>query len=120
MSSALHNLDANGNVLVAQGTLLTGENQQFDRLFGGAMAQYAAVGADTLIKSGSGIIYGVLCTSAGTLVGLYDNTAASGTALMLPGAMTANQFISFGGVGVQFNTGLYADWTSGSFIILYV
>lgn len=120
MSSALHNLDTNGNVLVAQGVLLTGENQQFDRLFGGAFAQYAAVGADSLIKTGPGILYGVLCTGAGTLVGLYDNTSASGTGLILPGAMTLNQFVSFGGVGVQFNTGLYADWTSGSFIVLYV
>ena len=101
-------------------SLLAGENQSLDRQFGGGLASYSSVTADKAVKTGAGVLYGVHCLTNGTMAAIYDNTSAAGQALMIPGAMTAGQTVSFSGLGVAFTTGCYADWTSGTFLVLYL
>jgi hypothetical protein len=101
--------------------LLTGELQSVNRLAGGPIASYAVVGADITLSNNPGIVYGVLCTVSGTLEGVYDNTAASGTKVVPTQVMTAGNIFSFpGNIGVLCPKGIYANWTSGEFIIFYV
>jgi hypothetical protein len=54
------------------------------------------------------------------MAGIYDNASAASGNLLIPSqALTAGQQFNFGGVGVIANNGIYADWTSGSFLVLY-
>lgn len=109
-----------GHVHVA--TLLAGENQQFDRLFGGPLAQYNNATTSELLKTGAGVAYGYIVTTAMSAAAttVYDNTAASGTVLFVIPASTAVGVYQFP-VGVQFNTGLYASFAgTGTVNFLYV
>lgn len=96
--------------------LLSGELQQFNRLAGGAVVKYATVTADTLVVSGPAILYGIVNIAAGTMASVYDSTSASGTVLIPSGTASVN----FGGMGVLCNNGIFADWTSGTWLVLYV
>lgn len=96
--------------------LLNGELTQFNRLAGGPIVKYASVTADGIVVNGPAILYGVVLIAAGTMANIYDNTAASGTVL-IP-STTAS--VNFGGAGVLCNNGIYADWTSGTWLVLYV
>lgn len=95
--------------------LIAGENQTFNRLMGGAVCKYAVVTADGVVSATPAILYGVVLIAAGTMANIYDNTAASGT-VVIP-STTAS--VNFGGVGVLMNNGIYADWTSGTWLVLY-
>jgi hypothetical protein len=97
--------------------LLTGELQQFNRLAGGPIVKYAIVGADGPVVAGPAILYGAYLLSAGTLAGVYDNASAASGNLLIP-STTAS--VHFNGAGVLCNNGIFADWTSGSWLILYV
>lgn len=99
---------------------IAGEFTQLNRTGAGSIAKYAVVTADATITAGPAILYGIYCVSAGTMAGVYDNTAASGPLLIGSSALTAGQTVTFDGIGVLCNTGIYADWTSGSFLLLYV
>ena len=99
--------------------LISGELQQFDRMAGGAILSAKTVGADTVVVSGPAIYYGAFCTSAGTMAAVYDNVAASGKVLLASQAGAANTFYGIPGVGILCDNGIYADWTSGSWLILY-
>lgn len=105
---------------VSLSTLLQGELSQFNRLAGGAIVSASPVSADTLVVSGPAIYYGAFCLGAGTMASIYDNTAASGKVLLASQAGSANTFYGVPGVGVQCANGIYADWTSGSWLVLYV
>ncbi len=101
--------------------LLNGELQQFNRLAGGAVVKYAVVSsADTTVVTGAAIYYGAYCIATGTMASIYDNTAASGTALLASQVGAANTFYGIPGVGILCNNGIYADWTSGTWLVLYV
>jgi hypothetical protein len=94
---------------------LAGELAAVNRLAGGAIAKYATIGADTTVVVGPAILYGVVLIAAGTMASIYDNTAASGTVL-IP-STTAS--VNFNGVGILCNNGIFADWTSGTWLVLY-
>lgn len=100
--------------------LLQGELAQFNRLAGGAIVSAALVGADATVVSGPCIYYGAFCLATGTMAAIYDNTAASGTKLLDSQVGAANTFYGVPGVGIQCANGIYADWTSGSWLVLYV
>lgn len=110
-----------GTAEVSLASLISGEIQQFNRLAGGAVARYAYITADAVVSPGPAIYYGAYCLAAGTMASVYDNTAASGNLLLASQVGAANTFYGPpGGVGVLCNNGIYADWTSGTWLVLYV
>ena len=62
-----------------------------------------------------GILYGVIMVSAGTLAGVYDAATVTGTAIIPSTTVT----FTYQGYGVLCPTGITADWTSGTWLILY-
>jgi len=83
----------------------------------GSGAQAYTVGADGQVVTGKGRLIG-LTLSNGVSVGgvsiLYDNTSAAGTKLAtIQSAANDIAVIMFGDEGVEFDNGVYADWTSG-------
>lgn len=103
--------------------LLNGELQQFNRLAGGAIVSYAAVSADGIVITGPCIFYGVKVVTAGTSITVYDNTAASGTAVMTTEATTTAGAVltpAGVGVGVLMSNGIYVDLTTGTYLVYYV
>lgn len=100
--------------------LLNGELPTLNRLAGGPITNYAEVTADVTLVNGPGIIYGLMCTVNGTMEGVYDNTSAAGTKIIPTQVLTAGQVFAFpGNVGVICSNGIYANWTSGTFIVFY-
>lgn len=99
---------------------IAGVLSQFDRLAGGAIVSATSVTANTLVFSGPAIYYGAFCLGAGTMAAVYDNTAASGKKLLDSQAGAANTFYGVPGVGILCSNGIYADFTSGSWLVLYV
>jgi len=111
-----------GALHVYQASLSAGESQQFDRTFGGPLAQYNNATASEAIKTGAGVAYGYIVTTAMSAAAttVYDNTAASGTVLFVIPASTAVGVYQFP-VGVKFNTGLYASFAgTGTVNFLYI
>lgn len=104
--------------------LLTGELQQFNRLAGGPIVLHSAViSADAAVISGPCIFYGVKVVTAGTSITVYDNTAASGTAVITAEATTAAGAMIYPagpGIGVLMDNGIYLDLTLGTYIVYYV
>lgn len=109
--------------------LLEGELTTFNRMAGGAIVKYVDVSADGQAVTGECIVYGVKCISGTTptLVG-YDNTSATGTAMISTGSATAETFYPLVGLngaastGVICNTGFYVDLggTNPVFRVFYV
>lgn len=98
--------------------LLAGELQQFNRLAGGAIYNYTAVGADTIVSPTPALFGGIVCLTNGTSPVMYDNTSATGQ-VILPGiAMTAGQVITLPAAIIT-EIGLFADWTTGTYLILH-
>jgi hypothetical protein len=62
-----------------------------------------------------GILYGVINIAAGTLAGVYDALTVTGTAIIPSTTVT----FTYQGYGVYCPTGITADWTSGTWLILY-
>ncbi len=103
---------------------LSGEFSQFNRLGAGPIVKHSAVtSADAAIVTGACIFYGVKVVTAGTNITVYDNTAASGTAVITTeGTATAGAMIypAGPGVGVLMDNGIYLDLTLGTYIVYYV
>ena len=54
------------------------------------------------------------------MASIYDNTAASGKVLLASQLGVANTFYGVpGGVGIKCATGIFADWTTGSWLVLW-
>lgn len=67
-----------------------------------------SISASALLKTGSGVLQKIVCSTSGTLV-IYDNTAASGTVLIASFAVTAgNVYV----LDLAFSTGCYISITS--------
>jgi uncharacterized protein YraI len=84
----------------------------------------ASVTADTLVKTGAGILYGIEVTTAlsGATVVIRDSlTAGAGTVLCtIPASSAIGYQKHFFGVGVGFSAGLYADFGgTGTITLLY-
>lgn len=75
--------------------------------------KYTNATADALIKTGKGVVYGIVVTGAlsAATVDIRDAVAAgAGTVLFtIAASATVGTTILFP-VGIQFNTGLYADF----------
>lgn len=87
--------------------------------------KYEQATADELIKTGAGVFYGVIVTAAlsAAVVEIRDATSAgSGTVLVtIPASSAIGTKIDFGGMGVRFSTGLFADFAgTGTITVLYV
>ena len=111
--------DTSGNLKVSQGTLLAGEIQQFNRLGAGPIVQYKVVTSDATglsVASGPAILYGVVMIAAGTMASVYDGVTATGS-VMIPSTTVT---FMFNGAGILCNTGITCDWTSGTWLVLYV
>lgn len=119
-------LDSNLNAATAKSSaglpvtlssLLSGENQTFNRLMGGAVCKYAIVGADTVVSAAPAILYGVFLLSAGTMASVYDHASAASGNAVIPSTTASYHF---NGAGILMNNGIFCDWTSGSWLVLYV
>ena len=78
------------------------------------------VTADALINSSPGLFGGLVCIVAGNTPTLYNNTSAAGQILSPGGvAMTAGQTLLMDGKSIEAANGLYADWTTGTWLVLY-
>jgi hypothetical protein len=95
---------------------LAGELSQFNRLAAGPIAKYAVVTADTVVTAAPAILYGVVLIAAGTMANIYDNASAASGNVLIP-STTAT--VTFSGIGVLCTNGIYADWTSGTWLVLY-
>lgn len=98
--------------------LLAGELQQFNRLAGGPICQYAVVTSDATglnVASGPAILYGIVMIAAGTMASVYDGVTATGNVLIPSTTATT----MFNGAGILCNNGITCDWTSGTWLVLY-
>lgn len=104
--------------------LLAGEHQQHDRFLGGAAAEYSVASADKLVKTGPGIFYGLLITTAlgANPLSIRDSTSAgAGNILMTVPASAAVGNVYVLPVGIIFNTGLFLDFAgTGTVVALYI
>lgn len=98
--------------------LVSGENQQFDRLFGGALClSTTAISADTIITPNPCLLYGyaVHTVTAGGLIAIKNGTSSGGgiTRITIPAGKPVGEyalplaidcpnglFVGFGGTGV--------------------
>jgi hypothetical protein len=86
--------------------------------------QRAQATADAAIKDGAGLFYGVIVkvAIATAAVDIRDAVAAgAGTVLLpVPSGTAAGAVITFGGLGVPFTAGLFADFGgTGTIDVLY-
>ena len=77
---------------------------------------WAYIGASGAVKAAPGFIHTLTCITAGT-VELHDHATAASASIFGAGlAMTAGQFVPF---NVLTTAGIYAQWTSGKFVLSY-
>lgn len=126
LSATYPELEADDALLAGKATevqlshLLQGELEQFNRFAGGAIVTDVEVSADGVVYTGACIYYGTICDTAGDMVAIYDNVAASGKLRMGAQTGVANTFYGVPGVGIECANGLYANWTSGTWRVLLV
>lgn len=99
--------------------LLNGELSQFNRLAAGPIVQYKVVTSDATglnVASGPAILYGVILIAAGTMASVYDGITATGNVLIPSTTAT----VTFNGMGILCDNGITCDWTSGTWLVLYV
>lgn len=110
-------VDALRNLKVTLGTLISGEDQTLNRLWGGWKGAYfAEFSADQLVKSGAGALHTVTFSSdaaatAGTII-IYDNTAESGTIIKTITLIAAFEDAHTLVFDCAFSTGLYFGFTT--------
>jgi hypothetical protein len=78
--------------------------------------RYVAVGADTQCGGPESCYFGITCLTAGT-IGIYDGTSNADQAVYPPTALTAGTIVGLQGLGLRMRKGLFAKWTSGTFIV---
>lgn len=82
--------------------------------------QKAVVTADGVVSADPAYVMGVHCNSAVTTSFiLHDNDAAASGESIEYGAMTAGQENTHNGLGIIYDTGIYADWTDGEVVVFY-
>ena len=67
------------------------------------------------IASGPAVLFGVVLIAAGTMASVYDGLTATGNVIIPSTTAT----VTFGGLGIWCPTGITADWTSGTWLVLY-
>lgn len=99
--------DANGNRLTSIPiSYISGENTTYDRLMTlpKYSTAYISTATTTTVKSGAGVLHSITIgeTAAGAIT-IYNNTAGSGTVLLVLKASIAEQTFIF---DIDFGTGL--------------
>lgn len=97
--------------------LLAGENQQFDRLFGGAMCQATtAITAEGLITSSPCLLYGyaVHIQTAVGLIALKNGTSTAGgiTRITIPVGRAVGEYML--PAAIDCPDGLFVTWGAGA------
>lgn len=71
---------------------------------------YVPVSADGVIQAHPGAFYGLVCiaSSSGSIT-LYDHASAASGSKIYEKALSAGDVVHFGGAGISFRNGLYAD-----------
>jgi hypothetical protein len=109
--------------------LLAGEDQQNNRLAGGAIVNYTLVSSLglTVIKASPGIIYGVIALAgvATSVVDVYDNSSvAAGNRIVRSGsgAVVGPVDLIPDGIGIKTNAGIVVNTTVAApdLLILWV
>lgn len=113
-----------GGYPVVNYAVSAGEDLTLDRMMTVAKATASAnVTADTLIKTGPGVILGyvVHAATATNQIEIRDAVAAGGgTVRVTIPASTAVGVYHFGGVGISCTAGIYLDFTgTGTVSVLY-
>lgn len=67
------------------------------------------------IAAGPAVLWGLRLIAAGTMAGVYDSLTAAGT-LVIPSGTAS---VSFDGLGIICVNGITADWTSGTWLVLW-
>lgn len=112
-------LPARGNVAGQLSmALLAGELQSLNRLAGGSIYNYTAVGADLAVASTPSIFGGIVCLTAGNSPIIYDNTSATGQVIFPSVAMIVGQVITLPAAIIT-QVGIFADWSTGTYLILH-
>ena len=76
------------------------------------------VTADTLVTADPAYVYGIFVNATGTSINLYDHDlSATGESLDFKTNTTGAQ--TLGGLGVEFDMGIYADITGGEVVVLW-
>ena len=76
------------------------------------------VSADTLVTADPAYVYGIFVNATGTSINLYDHDlSATGESLDFKTNTTGAQ--TLGGLGVEFDMGIYADITGGEVVVLW-
>lgn len=94
-------------------------NQQFGLNIAGHVWQYKLVTSDATglnIASGPAILGGIYLIAAGTMAAVYDSATAAGNVLIPSTTAT----VHFNGNGVMCPNGITCDWTSGTWLVLYL
>lgn len=105
-------LNSSGITIIEDGYLTWGENSNLNRMMTADVANYTNITADTLIKTGSGLVFGIIVNSHTTgTIKLWDNTSAATTTLVNTYSYPIGSSVVFFPAAVSFTTGLYADVT---------
>ena len=94
-------------------------NQQFGLNIAGHVWQYKLVTSDASglnIANGPAILGGIFLIAAGTMASVYDSATAAGNVLIPSTTAT----VHFNGNGVMCPNGITCDWTSGTWLVLYL
>ena len=94
-------------------------NQQFGLNIAGHVWQYKLVTSDATglnIANGPAILGGIFLIAAGTMASVYDSATAAGNVLIPSTTAT----VHFNGNGVLCPNGITCDWTSGTWLVLYL
>lgn len=84
--------DSVGNLVTSLGTLISGEDQTLNRLWGGWRGSYSYIPAGqatTVIKASAGVLHSITFWGAATATNtttFYDNASGAGTIIALPAA----------------------------------
>jgi hypothetical protein len=108
-TSAGRVLDNNGYETQTLGTKIAGEDLTNDVMKVRDAATYTNISASALIKTGAGVLKGIVVNShsSGTLK-LWDNTSAATTVIFNTITFAAGSGIVLNLPAVEFSTGLYA------------
>lgn len=105
-------LNSSGITLIEDGYLTWGENSNLERMMTADICNYTNITADTLIKTGAGIVFGLTVNSHTTgAIKFWDNTSAATTVLIDTYTFAAGSSVIVFPAAYQYTTGLYADVT---------
>ena len=119
-------LDSSGNVVAVGAAYPEANASPSEMGVGGTDARTSVVNpvrktvvsADTLVTADPAYVYGIFVNATGTSISLYDHDlSATGESLDFATGTAGAQ--TLGGLGVEFDMGIYADITLGEVVVLW-